>query len=110
MIYLKNITDAQVVYLPKHSSGEVDGELVFTARSTIDLDTPVDIPVISINLSPLYYQIGVVLPSGLAAGEYEYTLLLGSESLSTGVMQIGEYDGVVTEEYDKTITYEQYNG
>lgn len=105
MLYLQNTEDAQVLFVPKN--GDVpSGELDFKARSTIDLDTVIDVQVVDLNVSDLYMHLAVTIPDGSPAGEYEYTVSVGDEILSTGILVIGEQS--LPSEYEKTITYEQY--
>lgn len=105
MIYLQNITDPQEVFVPKDGAAS-GGDLVFRAKSTIDLDTKIDQPVTDLQTSALYFNIEVTIPEGLPDGEYEYTLLSGGIPVSSGLLVIGENFGA--EQYEKDIKYEQY--
>ena len=105
MIYLQNISESQVVFIPK--SGTVPaGDLVFTAKSTIDLETFINQTVIDLQTSDLYFNIAVTLPQNLPNGEYEYSLLAGEILVSSGLLVIGENSR--PSEFNKEITYEQY--
>lgn len=105
MIYLRNSTESQVMYIPKN--GDVaEGDLVFSARNTIDLETEVSLPVTDLGLSSLYFNLAVSLPADLPDGEYEYNLTIGDVPVSTGLLVIGEDS--TTSQYNKDITYEQY--
>ena len=105
MIYLQNITDSQVVFVPKNGAVP-SGDLVFKAKSTIDLAVEVSQGVIDLQTSDLYFRIAVTLPDGLPNGEYGYSLQVGDEILSSGLLVIGENSH--PSEYNKEIQYEQY--
>ena len=49
MIYLSNITDAQVAYVPRDTELPVEGTIHFTMKSTVDLDTVVTVLVIDVD-------------------------------------------------------------
>ena len=105
MIYLQNTTEPQVVFVPK--SGAVpEGNLVFQAKSAIDLDFKIAQIVTDLRTSDLYFNLAIALPSGLPDGEYEYYLGVGAQLLATGLLVIGE--SPESSEYQKEITYEQY--
>lgn len=105
MLYLRNTTESQVLFVPK-SGANPDGDLVFKVRSTIDLDEVVNQVVIDLRTSDLYLNLAVELPAGLPDGEYEYSLMAGNDTLSSGLLVIGE--NFRPSEYNKEITYEQY--
>lgn len=107
MIYLNATTDAQVVFVPRNT--DFTGTLVLTLRSTVDLDTALDAAVLDLNVFRTVYAVGVALPEDIQPGEYQYTLEAGGQTVSTGVLVVGEYTADVTEN-DKSIQYEQYNG
>ena len=108
MIYLSNTTDAQVAFIPRDT--DIAGTLVFTIRSTVDLDRPLTVTVIDLNVFRTMYAVAVQLPVGIQTGEYQYKLTAGGVVVSTGLLVVGEYTPSVAGEYDKPITYEQYNG
>lgn len=93
------------MYIPRNG-GNPDGDLVFTAKSTIDLATMVNQEVIDLGTSDQYFNLAITLPAGLPNGEYEYTLTDGVSVLSTGLLVIGE--SAFPSQYNKDITYEQY--
>jgi len=105
MIYLQNTSEeSQVLFIPRN--GETpEGDLVFTAKSTIDLDE-ISLEVTDLQTSDLYFNIAVTLPAGLPNGEYEYTLMAGDVPVSTGLLVIG--DNFSPSQYNKEIVYEQY--
>lgn len=108
MIYLANTTDAQVAYIPRDT--DHTGTLSFSLKSTVDLATPyVTATVLDLNVFRTVYAVAVSLPEGIQPGEYKYKLTAGGETVSTGVLVVGDY-AHEREEYNKQITYEQYNG
>ena len=106
MIYLQNTQEAQVVYVPRSEGSRPSGDLVFKAKNTINLEEEVDVHVTDLQTSDLYYNLAIELPAGLPDGEYEYTLSSEGDTLSTGLLVVGAYSK--PNEYDKNITYEQY--
>ena len=106
MIYLRNTQEAQVVYVPRSEGSRPSGDLVFKAKNTINLEEEVDVHVTDLQTSDLYYNLAIELPAGLPDGEYEYTLSSEGDTLSTGLLVVGDYSK--PNEYDKNITYEQY--
>ena len=106
MIYLQNTQEAQVVYVTRSDGSRPSGDLVFKAKNTITLEEEVDVHVTDLQVSDLYYYLAVSLPENVPDGEYEYTLSAEGETLSTGLLVVGDYSK--PNEYDKNITYEQY--
>lgn len=105
MIYLQNTRESQVMFIPRN--GETpQGDLVFRAKSTIDLVVEINQDVTDLQTSDLYFNLAIELPAGLPDGEYEYTLLSGQIPISSGLLVIGENGR--PSEYEKEITYEQY--
>ena len=105
MLYLQNTEEAQVLYVP--TNGTIpDGDLVFKARSTVDLATEIDATVLNIEVSEIFLHLSVSIPEGCPAGEYEYTLTAGESVVSSGLLIIGE--NTSPEEYNHEIEYEQY--
>lgn len=105
MIYLKNITDAQVAFIPR-SLRDVVGQLVFTAWNTTDLSEAVRTDVADLETSDLYYRISIAFPEVIPVGEYRYALTDDTGIISQGLMMVGEFSSPA--EYNKTIVYEQY--
>jgi hypothetical protein len=105
MIYLQNTQEAQVVYIPRNGVTP-QGDLVFKAKNTINLEEEIDVHVLDLQVSDLYYYLAVTLPEKVTDGEYEYTLSSEGDTLSTGLLVVGDYSK--PNEYDKVITYEQY--
>lgn len=108
MIYLSNITDAQAVFVPRDTA-ICGGTLTIRATSTVDHKTVLDVAVLDLQSTKIYYNIAVALPTGTTPGEYRYEMKSGDDVVSTGLLVIGDYTADVTE-YNKTIQYEQYNG
>ena len=98
MIYLKNISTPQEVFIPK--CREANGELVFSLK---DVENQ---PVIDKETSDLYFRFNMKLPADIASGEHEYSLMDDAGIISTGLMVVGESSSPT--EYNKTIQYEQY--
>ena len=104
MIYLKNISDAQILMIPRN--GEiVTGEMTLVMRNTTDL-RETTLSVTDLNTSGLYFNLAVALPGGLADGEYQYSLKDGNIQVSCGLLYIGDLQS--TSQYETTITYKQY--
>ena len=107
MIYLKNTTDAQTVFVPRDT--DHTGTLQFSARSTVGLDIPISATMLDLKVHRLCYALAVTLPEDIATGEYEYRLTAGGNLVSTGILVI--QDGPApTGQYNHSITYEQYEG
>jgi len=116
MVYLQNITESQSLAIPRPCAIPV-GDLTFQARSTVDLDTVMDVEVLDLRISDQYLFLAVSVPAGCPNGEYQYTISAGDEVMTTGLMilcQEGEGFSIVgdgefsREEYNKETTYEQY--
>lgn len=103
MIYLKNTSTPQMVFVPKNR--ETEGSLVFTLKNTTDLSVPVESKVVDLQ-SDLFVQFSIELPAEFATGEYEYLLKDDAGVVSTGLLMI---EGVTeVNEYNKAVQYEQY--
>ena len=106
MLYLQKTQEAQELFVPKN--GIVPpGEVIFKAKSTIDLETMIDVEVVDLNISTIFMLLSVILPADLVVGEYEYSVQVGDQILSTGLLMVGEFDK--PDQYEKPIQYEQYN-
>ena len=103
MIYLKNISTPQVIFIPRCM--EANGELVLSLKSTINQSVTL-LNVIDAAISDLYFRVSVILPADMHSGEYEYALSDGKKELSTGLLNVGESSS--PKEYNKVIQYEQY--
>lgn len=105
MLYLKNISEAQVLFIPK---GEqvAEGDLTLTLNGTISRELAATI-VSDLHTSDLYFRVAIALPEDTPSGEYEYTLSDIKGVLSTGLLQV-EHSSATIDEYENTITYEQY--
>ena len=104
MIYLKNISDAQILMIPRN--GEiVTGEMALVMRNTTD-QQETTLSVTDLNTSGLYFNLAVALPGGLADGEYQYSLKNGNIQVSCGLLYVGELQS--PSQHETTITYKQY--
>ena len=104
MIYLKNISDAQILMIPRNG-GIVTGEMTLVMRSTTDLQETT-LSVTDLNTSGLYFNLAVALPGGLADGEYQYSLKNGNIQVSCGLLYVGDLQS--PSQHETTITYKQY--
>ena len=104
MIYLKNISDAQILMIPRNG-GIVTGEMSLVMRNTTD-QQETTLSVTDLNTSGLYFNLAVVLPGGLADGEYQYSLKDGNIQVSCGLLYVGDLQS--PSPYETTITYKQY--
>ena len=104
MIYLKNISDAQILMIPRNG-GIVTGEMALVMRNTTDLQETT-LSVTDLNTSGLYFNLAVSLPGGLADGEYQYSLKNGNIQVSCGLLYVGNLQS--PSQHETTITYKQY--
>lgn len=104
MIYLKNISDAQILMIPRNG-GIVTGEMSLVIRNTTDLKETT-LSVTDLNTSGHYFNLAVALPGGLADGEYQYSLKDGNIQVSCGLLYVGDLQS--PSQHDTTITYKQY--
>ena len=104
MIYLKNISDAQILMIPRNG-GIVTGEMTLVMRNTTDLHETT-LSVTDLNTSGLYFNLAVALPGGLADGEYQYSLKNGNIQVSCGLLYVGNLQS--PSQHETTITYKQY--
>ena len=104
MIYLKNISDAQILMIPRNG-GIMTGEMTLVMRNTTDLQETT-LYVTDLNTSGLYFNLAVALPGGLADGEYQYSLKDGNIQVSCGLLYVGDLQS--PSQHETTITYKQY--
>ena len=104
MIYLKNISDAQILMIPRNG-GIVNGEMSLVMRNTTD-QQETTLSVTDLNTSGLYFNLAVALPGGLADGEYQYSLKDGNIQVSCGLLYVGDLQS--PSQHETTITYKQY--
>lgn len=104
MIYLKNISDAQILMIPRNG-GIVTGEMSLAMRNTTD-QQETTLSVTDLNTSGLYFNLAVALPGGLADGEYQYSLKDGNIQVSCGLLYVGDLQS--PSQHETTITYKQY--
>ena len=104
MIYLKNISDAQVFMIPRNG-GIMTGEMTLVMRNTTDLQETT-LSVTDLNTSGIYFNLAVALPGGLADGEYQYSLKDENIQVSCGLLYVGDLQS--PSQHETTITYKQY--
>lgn len=104
MIYLKNISDAQILMIPRNG-GIVTGEMTLVMINTTDLQETT-LSVTDLNTSGLYFNLAVALPGGLADGEYQYSLKARNIQVSCGLLYVGDLQS--PSQHETTITYKQY--
>lgn len=104
MLYLKNITDSQDLRIPRDGN-MTTGFKSLILKSTIDQDERI-FNISSSGNSANYFEFKITLQDNMPNGEYEYTLKDGGLVLSRGLLILGDVES--HEEYNKTITYEQY--
>ena len=104
MIYLKNISDAQILMIPRNG-GIVTGEMSLVMRNTTD-QQETTLSVTDLNTSGLYFNLAVALPGGLADGEYQYSLKDGNIQVSCALLYVGDLK--TPSQHETTITYKQY--
>ena len=104
MIYLKNISDAQILMIPRNG-GIVTGEMSLVIRNTTD-QQETTLSMTDLNTSGLYFNLAVALPGGLADGEYQYSLKDGNIQVSCGLLYVGDLQS--PSQHETTITYKQY--
>lgn len=104
MIYLKNISYAQTLMIPRN--GEiVTGEMDLVIKNTCDLQET-SLTMMDLNISGLYFRLAVALPGGLANGEYQYSLKSNGVQVSCGLLYIGDLQSLY--QHESTLTYKQY--
>ena len=104
MIYLKNISDAQLLMIPRNGD-IVTGAMALVMRNpTAHQETTLSVT--DLNTSGLYFNIAVALSGGLADGEYQYSLKNGNIQVSCGLLYVGDLQS--PSQHETTITYKQY--
>lgn len=102
MIYLKNISTPQELFIPR--CREANGDMVLSLKSTIN-QSVILLNVIDSATSHLYFRFSIELPADMPSGEHEYSLSDDAGELSTGLMILGESSSPI--EFKKVIQYEQ---
>lgn len=106
MLYLKNITDPQVLMIPRDYVQTSARSFSLLMTSTIDkISRSFDVQ--DDGTSAHYFKVSVSLSAGMSDGEYVYSLLESGMIRSCGLLILGE--NVRATEYNKIISYEQYN-
>ena len=109
MIYLKNITARQAIRVPLSGLEDTTQTPVFTLRSMVGNEQVYDADWQDGIFEFGYMRGTIKLPDGLKDGEYEYRLAEGTQTMSSGVCQLGDYVPVPVQPQDnKTITFKQY--
>ena len=106
MVYLENITTPQRAFIPLNGLSSLPENVQLKITGTVSVDE-YDIPVSVVSLTEIYADVKVSLPEGLPDGSYEYRLMLGEDTVSTGCLQIGNYE-INRKEYGRTVEYRQY--
>ena len=108
MIYLQNTRESQVLFIPKTLGVPVGDHVfyIFRAESNIDHALLINQAIHPLQTTDLYLIFNVEIDAGLPNGEYNYALLLGAKTISSGLLVIGENGR--PSEYNKDIQYEQY--
>lgn len=110
MIYLKNTTSPQTVFVPlAMDSGSDPAGASVRLVSTVGLSSP---ELSGVNVSRAgtaggWLAVTLTLPEGLADGSYEYRVEADGAVLSSGCAQIGDYDRG-TGQYERKTIYKQY--
>lgn len=106
MIYLKNITKEQSVYVPRQGKS-IDGEVRLKAKTTIGSSTISKVVKVT-EVSDGYLLLSLALPIKAHSGEYQYEVSDYNGVISAGLLTIeGESDKV---QFEKEVIYEQYRG
>ena len=106
MIYAKQTSDAQTLYIPRHVFMTQAAVFVLSAKNTVGLDR-MWIPPRRVALGTLDYEVAVSFPDGMTEGEYEYELTQGGCLMASGLMVVGNYDEPRSE-FAQSIQYKQY--
>ena len=106
MLNLANVTTTQTVripllYLPQHTT------YVLRLFSLMDNELKAEITLGGASLTRAYVTGTVELPAGLPDGEYGYALRCGSDTLSCGLVTVGNYKHQATT-HNETIQFKQY--
>lgn len=104
MIYLRQTTDLQMLYIPKMGRSAT-GKVILTAVSTIN-QSVFSFTAIDEDSSLLYHKILVELPQRVQPGEYEYAFSDEIGELSNGLLVVGELESPI--EFNNVTEYEQY--
>lgn len=105
MVYFKDTTRAQRVFIPRQTAGAAPAlsvELTNTTSKDVTVMKAADLAI-----SALFYCVEVSLPEGMRAGEYEYRVIIGGETMTTGLATVGKYRAGFTQ-FVKPIVYEQF--
>lgn len=105
MIYLKNTTESQTVYIPRNRGERT--ALRLTLFSQMDKRAIYDGAVENVGKHSLYFAVSFALQAKQSEGEYSYTLYSGKTAVAQGIAVIGDYERE-NPQYDRKREYEQY--
>ena len=107
MIYLKNITEEQEVFLPIIERKGANATYTLRLRSTMTGEVVLDdILVEDLNLFADYYEFVFALPSPIATGTYRLDVLQAGAIVCTMLAQVEEPEYFI--ESDNDMKFKQY--
>ena len=106
MIYAKQTSDPQTLYVPRNIFMMEAGDFVLGLKNTVS-NSRMAIKPDGVVLGSIYYELTVSFPDDMTIGEYEYQLSQGDCLMASGLLQIGEYNYDRTE-YAESIQYIQH--
>lgn len=107
MLYLKQTTKEQEVYIPRNYATPSVGAVVLTLNDVMG-DGELAVNVAAMEMYDRAYKLAVKLSKKATEGEYEYTLRIGGEVVATGLAQVGDYKANIIS-YDEETDIEQYD-
>lgn len=107
MLYLKQTTTEQEVYIPRNYATPSVGAVVLTLNDVMG-DGELAVNVTAMEMYDRAYKLAVKLSKKATEGEYEYTLRIGGEVVATGLAQVGDYKANIIS-YDEETDIEQYD-
>lgn len=107
MIYINNITQSQNIALPLYTKTGGNVFDLYVKRSTTTAGSYVNIPITYVSQDRLFVNVSVVLPTGMADGEYEYRLRENGQIVGGGILSITgvKYADI---QHEQQITYKEY--
>lgn len=107
MLYLKQTTKEQEVYIPRNYATPSVGATTLTLNAVMG-DGELAVNVAAMEMYDRAYMLAVKLSKKATEGEYEYTLRIGGEVVATGLAQVGDYKANIIS-YDEETDIEQYD-
>lgn len=107
MLYLKQTTTEQEVYIPRNYATPSVGAVMLTLNDVMG-DGELAVNVADMEVYDRTYKLAVKLSKKVTEGEYEYTLRIGGEVVATGLTQVGDYKANIIS-YDEETDIEQYD-